>query len=350
MESRFGARLRQHRERQGIALATVAEKTKIKLSLLEGLEQGNLSHWPVGLFRRAYVRSYAQAIGLDPDAVVRDVNELFPEPVEPVEPPPPPRGLRGFVGVAAGTLGFRRRVEEPPPAPPKAPARDEAPRPIDVLTVPQGSPAPAPVPSPAIAAPSAPAIVAPPAPTAAPPVAASRFDVDLLAAARVCTELGRASTASEVEPLLRDVAKILEARGLIVWLWDAFASELRPALACGYSSRVLAQLPGLPPDADNVTAAAFRSSQTFAVNGSGESSGALAVPLLTPSGCAGVLAIELPNGREEAGTVRAVAMFFAAILAQLFGADAGPAASVPARSDATDPACPTGPISRSSSR
>ena len=37
MAESFGARLRQRREEQGIALATIAEKTKIKQSLLEAL-------------------------------------------------------------------------------------------------------------------------------------------------------------------------------------------------------------------------------------------------------------------------------------------------------------------------
>jgi hypothetical protein len=59
--------------------------------------------------------------------------------------------------------------------------------------------------------------------------------------------------------------------------------------------------------------------ETCAINGSARSSGALAVPLLTPAGCAGVLAIELPHGSEQALAVRAVATIFAAQLAQLIG-------------------------------
>jgi len=62
MSESFGARLRQQRERQHIALATIAEQTKIKVSLLEGLERDDISYWPVGIFRRAFIRSYAHAI------------------------------------------------------------------------------------------------------------------------------------------------------------------------------------------------------------------------------------------------------------------------------------------------
>jgi hypothetical protein len=108
-------------------------------------------------------------------------------------------------------------------------------------------------------------------------------------------------------------------------VWDAIAQELQPALVHGYSEKVLAQLPSLKADADNLTAAAFRCGQTLAMNGDADTSGALAVPLLTPGGCAGVLAIELAGGTADAGSVRAVAIFLAAMLAQLVGG--GPAAS-----------------------
>ena len=70
MPDSFGARLRQQRERQQIALSSIAEQTKIKVSLLEELERDDLSHWPVGMFRRSFIRGYAQAIGLDPAPVL----------------------------------------------------------------------------------------------------------------------------------------------------------------------------------------------------------------------------------------------------------------------------------------
>src|SRR2546421_12006487 len=81
MPESFGARLRRQREQQQIALASIAAQTKINFSLLEGLERDDVSHWPAGIFRRAFIRGYAQAIGLDADAVVREFLELYPDPV-----------------------------------------------------------------------------------------------------------------------------------------------------------------------------------------------------------------------------------------------------------------------------
>lgn len=80
MNDSFGARLRRERERRQITLAQIADTTKIKASLFEGLERDNVSRWPNGIFRRAFVRAYAQAIGLDPELTCREFVERFPEP------------------------------------------------------------------------------------------------------------------------------------------------------------------------------------------------------------------------------------------------------------------------------
>ena len=121
-------------------------------------------------------------------------------------------------------------------------------------------------------------------------------------------------------PLLKQVARILDAVGLIVWVWHPQAGELRPTRAHGYSDKVLAQLPKVGRDADNATASAFRSAQTCVVNSGDLTNGAVVVPLITPAGCVGVLAIELQHGREQRDSVRALATIFAAQLARVIGA------------------------------
>src|SRR5262245_56772227 len=80
MNETFGTRLRLQREEQQVPLATIAEQTKIKLSLLEGLERDDVSRWPTGIFRRSYFRAYARAIGLEPDRVMPEFQALYPDP------------------------------------------------------------------------------------------------------------------------------------------------------------------------------------------------------------------------------------------------------------------------------
>jgi transcriptional regulator with XRE-family HTH domain len=82
----FGSKLRMQRERQGVSLASIAESTKIKLSLLDALERGDVSQWPRGLFRRAYLRDYAAAIGIPAEPLVAEFTRLFPEDGPPVKP------------------------------------------------------------------------------------------------------------------------------------------------------------------------------------------------------------------------------------------------------------------------
>jgi hypothetical protein len=67
----LGAYLKRERERRGLSLRTISESTKVSVPLLEGLEADDISRWPGGIFRRAFVRSYAQCVGLDPNDVVR---------------------------------------------------------------------------------------------------------------------------------------------------------------------------------------------------------------------------------------------------------------------------------------
>ena len=102
MSESFGARLRQRREKQQIALTTIAEQTKIKLSLLEALERDDLSRWPEGIFRRAFVRAYAHAIGLEPDVVVREFLDDHPDPVEVVATVLASGGAPGADGASNG--------------------------------------------------------------------------------------------------------------------------------------------------------------------------------------------------------------------------------------------------------
>jgi transcriptional regulator with XRE-family HTH domain len=80
----FGSRLRTQRERRGVTLESIVDSTKIKLSLLEALERGDASQWPRGLFRRAYIRDYACAIGMPTEPLVAEFVKLFPEDGAPI--------------------------------------------------------------------------------------------------------------------------------------------------------------------------------------------------------------------------------------------------------------------------
>lgn len=270
MHTSFGARLRAQRERQHIELAAIAEGTKIKASLLEALERDDVSRWPGGVFRRAYIRAYAQAIGLDAESVVREFLALYPEPADafadptdsPLDGPRrPPTRISLLLGSAvSGLLGPRRDTPAAPPA--------------------------------------------------AQPVARAH---ELPALAQLCTDAASARW-DDLPKVLEDAARLLDAAAISLWVNDRGSAVLRPELTYGYSPEVLERLPDVPCDADNALAAAFRTQSRCIVPGSDVATGAVVMPLPTPDGCPGVLAVEFRNGGENRDGACAIIAVLAAQL------------------------------------
>lgn len=75
----FCARLKSERERRGTSLRAIAESTKVKASLLEALERGDVSRWPKGIYRRSFFRDYVAAFGLPSERYAAEFLELFPD-------------------------------------------------------------------------------------------------------------------------------------------------------------------------------------------------------------------------------------------------------------------------------
>jgi hypothetical protein len=82
----FGPNLRRARVNAGVSLHTIVETTNVSQTLWEGLENNDLSRWPNGVFARAFVREYAQLVGLDPDATVDEFCRWFSQGDRRVEP------------------------------------------------------------------------------------------------------------------------------------------------------------------------------------------------------------------------------------------------------------------------
>ena len=61
----FGEFLRDARERRGLTIQQIANETRIPWRHLDALEHGNLDAVPGGVYRRAEIRAYADAVGLD---------------------------------------------------------------------------------------------------------------------------------------------------------------------------------------------------------------------------------------------------------------------------------------------
>lgn len=76
-QQKFGESLRRRREQRGLSLRDLAERTKISASLLAGIERGDCSRWPGGIYSRAWIREYASAIGLDAEQIAARFTKCF---------------------------------------------------------------------------------------------------------------------------------------------------------------------------------------------------------------------------------------------------------------------------------
>lgn len=241
--ARLGEELRDARMALGLSIEDVAASLRIRRVYLHALEEGRARDLPAPAYAVGFVRSYARALGLDHDEIVRRFREgastavprktdlVFPEPVPERGVPAGALVLAGAVVVIGAYVGWwhwsgsgERVVDAVPPPPPRveelaatrapaprpaAPAESAAPRqPLPATDGaaprPGAPPAPAsPTPTAAIAAPAPPLPAAPPpAPPAAPVPAPSAVAASPPAAA-----------PRPAEPRL-----VLRARNADVWI------------------------------------------------------------------------------------------------------------------------------------
>jgi cytoskeletal protein RodZ len=103
MES-VGQHLRQRREAKGMSIEEVARATRVPMSSVERLESDQFDELPGEVFVRGFMKSYARAVGLDPDDVLarytasRRVAWVTPLPIS--SPTRPARSRRYGVAIA----------------------------------------------------------------------------------------------------------------------------------------------------------------------------------------------------------------------------------------------------------
>lgn len=192
--------------------------------------------------------------------------------------------------------------------------RDATPRTID--SPPRVLVAPAPAPPPP--ATRAHTLVHRPArePVLEPPVEPDRALIARwLAAADLCGALARVVDSRDLPALVAHINRVLDAQGTIVWMSEMGERALKAALAHGYRDDVLERLGVVGWDAANPAAEAFRRRETRVVDAAGGAPAALVVPLVSGSGCAGVMTVEFKPNAAPDSTTLALAQIFAAQLA-----------------------------------
>ena len=75
----FGKLLADARRARGMKLQEVSAATKISVAKLQALERDDVASLPGGIFTRGFVRSYAEAVGLDPRDTLAKFETRFPD-------------------------------------------------------------------------------------------------------------------------------------------------------------------------------------------------------------------------------------------------------------------------------
>ena len=74
----LGARLKEARLAKGYSLEDLQEITKIQKRYLVGIEEGNYSIMPGSFYVRAFIKQYAEAVGLDPEELLDQFKKDVP--------------------------------------------------------------------------------------------------------------------------------------------------------------------------------------------------------------------------------------------------------------------------------
>lgn len=74
----IGNRLKEARLEKGMSLDELQTATKIQKRYLQGIEDGNYNMMPGPFYVRAFIKHYAEAVGLDPDELFEEFKSEIP--------------------------------------------------------------------------------------------------------------------------------------------------------------------------------------------------------------------------------------------------------------------------------
>lgn len=78
----LGRRLKEAREAKGMSLSDVQETTKIQKRYLEGIEEGAYDIMPGKFYVRAFIKQYAEAVGLNAEELFEEFKDEVPSSKE----------------------------------------------------------------------------------------------------------------------------------------------------------------------------------------------------------------------------------------------------------------------------
>ncbi|MCP4668690.1 MAG: DUF4115 domain-containing protein [Deltaproteobacteria bacterium] len=121
----IGHMLRKEREKRGISIAQISEKTRVRPYILEALENEDWANLPPRVITTGFIRSYARALEFEEDNIVGIYHEAFPVEIGLPKPHEAPdqsgRNLIIFLAFLVLMLGFAVYLLQESPSPGRAP-------------------------------------------------------------------------------------------------------------------------------------------------------------------------------------------------------------------------------------
>lgn len=83
--SELGRRLKEERERKQLSLEDLQRETKIQKRYLSAIEEGRFDILPGQFYARAFIKNYAEVLGLDPEQLLQEFSHEIPNPTKEIE-------------------------------------------------------------------------------------------------------------------------------------------------------------------------------------------------------------------------------------------------------------------------
>jgi cytoskeleton protein RodZ len=90
----FGISLKRERELRGVSLEEISKSTKISVRFLKAIEADRFEVLPEGVFRKSFIKSYANYLGMNEEQILHDYAlEIEPSTASQAPPERPPVSL-----------------------------------------------------------------------------------------------------------------------------------------------------------------------------------------------------------------------------------------------------------------
>jgi cytoskeletal protein RodZ len=99
----IGEQLAQARRRAGLTVAEISQRTRIRETIIRGVEQDNYAGCGGDFYARGFIRAIARAVGTDPEPLIRDYDAAH-------RAPPAAEGADRYEQMTRVRLRGRRRL------------------------------------------------------------------------------------------------------------------------------------------------------------------------------------------------------------------------------------------------